>query len=85
MKEAKCPACRKRFERNVAAEICTRCGADLSLLQKTYRHAQHLAFSALANPAISEEKRQIVLRQAQEVCYAPELGPLIKTQYEPAK
>ena len=67
--DPKCPACRKRFSVNADEPVCTRCGADLTLLIRLRLDARRLvlaAFSAEAGPA----RRAVLLGQAQRICRA---------------
>ena len=73
MREAKCPACRRRFTLDSGSCSCARCGADLSLLIKLRRHADRLAVAALSAPEISRDR----LQEAQHICRTPEVRLLI--------
>ena len=74
MHELRCPACRRRFSLDSESVLCSRCGADLSLLMKMRRHAVRLTVEALAAPGISRE----LLRDAQRMVFSPEVELLLK-------
>ena len=77
MREAKCPACRRRFLVDAGSVECARCGADLSLLVKLRHHADRLVVDALADPSLGDNERMNRLRQAQLICRSPEVQHLL--------
>ncbi len=79
MREAKCPACRKRFSEDAESTDCARCGADLSLLMKLRRHAAQLATAALAESGMNAGERMQHLKKAQFVYSAPVVRLFIRS------
>lgn len=77
MDGSKCPACRRRFPLDSESVVCTRCGADLSLLIRMRRHTRQRVVRALSGRAANEEESRVQLQKAQRICYSPEVQQLL--------
>lgn len=66
MKDAKCPACRRRF--SATTVVCERCGADLTLLVALRRRSVLRALTAFCGPEMTFDDRAAALEDAQQLC-----------------
>jgi len=73
----KCPACRKRFVLDDPERICTRCGADLSLLIRLRQQSQLKIIRTFTNKELQPCERIRKLKSAQQLCRLKPLIPLI--------
>lgn len=85
MDTPKCPACRRRFPDDSESTVCTRCGADLALLIRLRRHARKRVVEALSNPSSDPAATRAQLREAQRICFSPEVRQLLVAMEEGAE